>query len=146
MATNTYSIIVNRPLTEVFAYMDDVSREREWQPAIKSARVEPEGATTVGTEKHYTSEFMGREVRNTYVAKIFEKNARVVYETTSKSAISATASFAWDEVDGGTKVTMSITGEPKGILKLIPRGVLDKVYEQEIKGALRRLKERLETG
>jgi len=144
MSQHTYSITIERPVEEVFAYMDDVSREREWQPAIRSARVEPEGATAVGTKKHYSSEFMGREVKNTYVTTVFEKNRRVVYETTPQSTVQAIASFTWESTERGTLVTMSVLGEPKGVLRFVPRGVLDRVYQKEIKDTLTRLKSCLE--
>jgi hypothetical protein len=145
MTENRYSIIIERPVNEVFDYMDDVSREVEWQPAIKSARAEPPGQTGVGTKKHYTSEFMGREVKNTYVTKVFEKYRRVVYEATPKSTIQGTATFTWEPAEKGTLLTMSIRGEPKGVLRLVPRGVLDHFYQSELETTLQRLKKRLES-
>lgn len=145
MSANRYSIVIERPVNEVFEYMDNVALEVEWQPAIKSARAEPEGQTGVGTKKHYTSEFMGREVKNTYVTKVFEKNKRVVYETTPRSTIQGTATFTWDPAENGTLVTMSIDGEPKSVLRLLPRGVLDRFYQSELETTLQRLKKRLES-
>ena len=144
MSENRYSIIIERPVEEVFEYMDNVALEIEWQPAIKAARAEPSGQTGIGTKKHYTSEFMGREVKNTYVTKVFERNRRVVYETTPKSTIHSTATFTWEPVETGTLVTMSIDGEPKGVLRLLPRGVLDRFYQNELEATLQRLKKRLE--
>ncbi len=145
MSENRYSIIIERPVEQVFKYMDDVALETEWQPAIRSARAEPPGQTGVGTEKHYISEFMGREVKNTYVAKVFEKNRRVVYETTPKSTLQGTATFTWERVESGTLVTMSVDGEPRGVLRLLPRGVLDRFYQNELEATLHRLKNRLES-
>jgi len=51
-------VFIERPISAVFAYMDDVSREREWQPNIREARKDPPGETAVGTRKVYLSEFM----------------------------------------------------------------------------------------
>ena len=144
MSAQKHSITIERPVTEVFTYMDDVSRESEWQPAIRSARAEPEGPSAVGTKKHYVSEVMGREVKNTYVTKVFEQDKRVVYETTPDSTVRATASFTWERTASGTLVTMSLQGEPKGVLRFVPRGVLDKFYQQEIEATLKRLKSCLE--
>jgi carbon monoxide dehydrogenase subunit G len=137
--------MIARPVDEVFAYMDDVSLEQEWQPAIRAARAEPEGPTAVGTKKIYTSEFMGREITNTYIAVVSEQNRRVVYDTTPDSAVKATASFTWEPVEGGTVVSMTVDGQPKGVLRFVPRGVLDRFYQQEIEATLQRLKSRLES-
>ena len=145
MPEHPYSIMIARPVDEVFAYMDDVPLEPEWQPAIRTARAEPPGPTAVGTKKFYTSEFMGREIKNTYVAVVAEQNRRAVYETTTDSAVQATASFTWEPVEGGTVVSMALEGQPKGVLRFVPRAVLDRFYQQESEATLARLKSRLES-
>ena len=47
MSRQSASIMIERPPAEVFAYMDDVSREKEWQPNLRSAEQEPPGPTEV---------------------------------------------------------------------------------------------------
>jgi uncharacterized membrane protein len=44
-----YSVDINRPAEEVFAYLDQVDRHGEWQSNIVSTKVETEGPTRVGT-------------------------------------------------------------------------------------------------
>jgi uncharacterized membrane protein len=43
------SVEINRPAAEVFAYLDQLDRHREWQSSIVSTRVETDGPTRVGT-------------------------------------------------------------------------------------------------
>ncbi len=138
------SIVIERPLDDVFAYMDDVEREREWQPNLRKATREPDGPTKVGTRKRYVSEFMSRSVENTYVTTVFEPGRRVVYETTPDSAIKATSEFRWEAVPEGTRVTMSLEATPTGFLRLVPRAVLEGLYREELTTTLDRLKECLE--
>ena len=88
---------------------------------------------------------MGRDVKNTYLIKEFEEQKRVVYETTPQSSVQGVVTFTWEPVDAGTIVTMSIAGEPKGVLRFVPRGVLDRFYQNEIEAALKRLKSCLES-
>ena len=45
----TASIEINRPPQDVFAYIEQLDRHGEWQPAILSARKDPAGPTRVGT-------------------------------------------------------------------------------------------------
>ena len=45
----TSSIEIDRKPAEVFAYIDELDRHSEWQPAIVSARKDPPGPTRVGT-------------------------------------------------------------------------------------------------
>ena len=139
-----HQVSVDRPVAEVFAYMDDVSREHEWQPNIVEAYQEPPGPTAVGTQKRYVSQFMGRRVENTYLTTVFEPNKRVVYQTTSVSALRATVELRWRSVPSGTEVTIAVTGKARGPLSLVPRGVLERASRKELETSLGLLKQRLE--
>lgn len=125
--------------------MDDVTREREWQPNILEASKEPPGETGVGTRKRYVSRFLGKRIENTYVTKVFETNRRVVYETTSDSVLQARVELLWNPVGTGTRVTMSLEGKVGGVLRFIPGRVLDATYRKELESTLALLKERLES-
>ncbi|UCD23030.1 MAG: SRPBCC family protein [Gemmatimonadota bacterium] len=138
------TVLINRSVAEVFAYMDDISREREWQPNIRETYQDPPGPTAIGTKKTYVSEFMGKSVRNTYVTKVFEPNVHVRYETTKDSTVQGTAGFRWDAEGSGTKVTMTFEGKPKGVLRFVPEAMLAGLYQQELEATLERLKQALE--
>ena len=140
-----HEIVIQRAVSDVFTYMDDVSREREWQPGILDARKEPPGPTGIGTRKSYVSEFMGRRIENTYVTRVFEANRQVVYETTPDSVLQAQAELRWEPVGSGTRVSMSFDGKVRGPLRLIPRQMLETVYKKELERTLGLLKARLET-
>lgn len=140
------SIVIRRPIAEVFAYMDDVSREKEWQPNLRSAEKSPAGPTRAGTEKRYENRFLGRKVKNTYVVQEFERDRRIVYETTGKSAISVRSEFEWETVGEGTRVTIFVAGKGRGALKFIPQKVLEAAFAQELEASLERVKERMEAG
>lgn len=139
-----HQVIIESPVARVFAYMDNVSREREWQPSILEAFKDPPGETTVGTRKRYVSEFMGRRIENTYVTTCFEPNERVSYETTPDSVLRAKVDLRFETAGAGTKVTMAFDGKPTGPLRFIPQGVLEGVYQKEFKSTLALLKQQLE--
>ena len=138
-------IFVECPVARVFAYMDDVSREHEWQPNIVEARQEPPGATRLGTRKSYVSEFMGRRVENTYVVQAFEPNERVVYQTTPESSLQAAVEISWEPVPSGTRVIMRVQGEATGPLKLIPKRLLERGQKKGLESSLELLKNILES-
>jgi len=141
-----HDVVVNAPVHRVFSYMDDVAREKEWQPGIKEAYKEPAGETAVGTRKRYISEFMGKRIENTYVTKVFEPNQQVTYESTPDSVIRATVDLRFESLDGSTRVTMAVQGKPTGVLRFIPQGILEGAFRKELEGSLGMLKERLERG
>ena len=138
------SIVIGRPAAEVFAYMDDIEREPEWQPALREVEQTPPGATRVGSKKRYVSEFLGKRVENTYEVVALEAGRRVVYRTTPDSSVEATSEVLCEPVEGGTRVTMRVEGRPGGILRFVPRALLAKAWQEELDAALSRVKARLE--
>ncbi len=140
----TETVVIQRPRSEVAAYMDDISLEKEWQPSLLEAEQTPPGPTAVGTRKRYVSEFLGKRVENTYVATAVDPGRRVAYETTRGSTLQATSEIEWTDVDGGTRVTLAVDGKATGVLRFIPRGMLDEASRRQLRETLQRLKERLE--
>ena len=145
MARHAQSIVINRPVDDVFEYMNDVRREPEWQPQFIEAEQSPAGPTAVGSTRRYVSEFMGKRLVNTYVVKIYEPNARLVVETTKDSVLDASSEILWEEVPEGTRVTMALDGRPKGALRFVPASILESTFEKEVVTTLKRLRERLES-
>ncbi len=145
MARCAKSIVINRPVDDVFEYMNDVRREPEWQPQLIEAEQSPAGPTAVGSRRRYVSEFMGKRLVNTYVVKIYEPNDRLVVETTKDSVLDASSEIRWEAVPEGTRVTMALDGRPKGALRFVPASILESTFENEVVTTLNRLKERLES-
>jgi len=145
MARCAKSIVINRPVDDVFEYMNDVRRELEWQPQLIEAEQSPAGPTAVGSRRRYVSEFMGKRLVNTYVVKIYEPNDRLVVETTKDSVLDASSEIRWEAVPEGTRVTMALDGRPKGALRFVPASILESTFENEVVTTLKRLKERLES-
>jgi carbon monoxide dehydrogenase subunit G len=139
-----HQIVIDCPVSEVFAYMDDVEREKEWQPGIKEASKDPPGPTEVGTRKRYVSEFLGRPVRNTYVTSSFQPDERVVYETTSDSVLRARVELTFEPTESGTRVTMQVQAKPTGVLRFIPRAILEGTARKELETSFVLLKRELE--
>ena len=144
MSGHEASVVIDRPVKDVFEYMDDISREHEWQPQLVEAEQIPPGPAVVGTQRRYVSDFMGRRVENTYVIRTYEPNQRIVLETTEDSSLRATTEIRWRSASGGTEVTMSFDGTPTRALRFLPRRMLEATFDKEVKSALARLKERLE--
>ena len=144
MAHYEQSVVIMRPVETVFAYMDDIALEPEWQPQLVEAEQLPPGPTAVGSRKRYVSEFLGKRLENIYVVRTYEPNARLVCETTPDSVLAATSDVRWEPVEGGTRVTMSVDGSASGPLRFIPARIIEAKFAAEVDATLARLKERLE--
>jgi carbon monoxide dehydrogenase subunit G len=145
MARHEQSITIRRPVAEVFAYMDDISRETEWQSQLVEAHQSPAGPTAVGTRKRYVSQFLGKRLENTYVVEVYEPDRRVVCRSTPDSVLNATTELLWEDVGGETRITMSLDGAASGPLRFVPAAMLEATFEKEVRTTLARLKERLES-
>jgi len=139
-----HQVVIACPVSRVFAFMDDVTREREWQPGILEAEKIPPGETHVGTRKRYVSRFMGRRLENTYVTTLFEVDRRVSYETTSASALHAQVHLTFEPAGEGTRVIMAVRGKPSGPLRFVPTGILEAVFRKELGTSLDALRKILE--
>ena len=138
------TIVIRRPVADVFQFMQDLQREHEWQPNLLKASQDPEGVSGVGTTRHYVSEFLGKQFQNTYVYTVYDPNQRVVYESTSKSDTQATSEILWKAVEGGTQVTLRVAAETSGLLRFVPRSLVTSVGKRELGESLNRLKNLLE--
>ena len=146
MARHEQSIVIARPVAQVYSYMDDIERERDWQPQLVEAEQSPPGPSVVGTRRRYVSEFLGKRLENTYVVTLCEPGRRVVAQTTEDSVLDARSDVRWEAVEGGTRVTMALEGSPSGALRYVPARLLERAFAKEVDGALALLKERLEGG
>ena len=82
------SIIINRPVEEVFAYMDDIEKEHEWQPYLESweQSLDP-NQNREGTIRRYDNRYMGRSFTNEYEVVVYEPLKRVLYVSTPEAAV-----------------------------------------------------------
>jgi uncharacterized membrane protein len=144
MARHEESIVIRRPRADVYAYMDDIDLEREWQPHLLEAEQQPDGPTAVGTRRRYVSDFLGRRIENTYVVVELEPESRIVLESTPDSVVRARNEIRWTPRGDETVVTMTMEGTPTGMLRFVPRSLLEATFEKELRETLSRLRDRLE--
>lgn len=144
MLTYECSIVIRRTAEDVFAYMQDIDRERDWQPNLREARQVTPGEPAVGTERRYVSEFMGKRFKNAYVNTVYEPNRRVAYRSTPESDTQAAGEVTWEPVQHGTRVTMRVEAEVGGMLRFVPKSIIQSVGKRELMEALERVKTRME--
>lgn len=144
MLTYEESIVIERPIDEVFRYMQDIEKEREWQPNLRRAYQEPPGEPDVGTRRRYVSEFMGKEVENVYEYTSYEANRRVTYRSAGESAVQSSGEVRWEPVGEHTRVTMKAEVELGGLFKFVPGSLVSSVGRKELRESLERLKRILE--
>ncbi len=94
------TIVVRRPLREVFAYVAEFSRIEEWDPAVSRAEKLTDGAPSVGSE--YRIE-MRAGLTLHYTVVEFEEDARMLMDVSSRF-FSAREEIFFDAAEDGTRV------------------------------------------
>lgn len=137
----TSSVVINKPVADVFAYTTDPNTATKWQGGVDA--VIPEGPQdVVGSKYTEVRKFMGQEMKSTLQITLFQKNAKwgakvlngpVPYEVIQTFAAEG----------AGTRLTTDVQGEPKGFFK-IAEGALQGQLQKSLDEDGQRLKKLLE--
>ncbi len=140
------SIVINKTVEEVFSYMDDIEREHEWQPYLRGWRQSPDqNQNGVGTVRRYDNQYMGRSFTNEYRIVEYERNKKVMYESTPEAAVQARGGTLWEPSNGGTKVTFIFKPQLGDFWGFVPRPIVRRIYMRTLKNNMQRLKQVLES-
>src|SRR5258708_16452449 len=77
------SIIIDRPVEKVFAYITEYRYAPRWQPAILETRVTPEGSAQAGMRVTEVRTFIGHRIESTFKITELEPDVQVSFETMS---------------------------------------------------------------
>jgi len=146
MAPIIDSIEIDRTPEEVFAYLDQLERHKEWQNQIVSATVDPDGPTRVGTRVTETRKIGGREQTSTWEVTEHDPPRAFAFRGID-GPLRVVGKGSVEPVDGGTKsrVTIDLDFEGHGMGKLMAPVARTQARKQVPKDQ-QRLKERLESG
>jgi uncharacterized protein YndB with AHSA1/START domain len=136
------SVLIDKPLAEVFDFVTNNDNSTKWQGGVEA--VIPDGPpNVVGSRYTEVRKFMGQEMRSTLEITGFEPNARWAAKVIKGPVpYEVTATFE-DASGGGTKMTTRVEGEPKGFFK-IAEGMVKGQLEKSIEEDGQRLKKILE--
>ena len=130
-------VTIERPVSEVFAYVTDVRNVPEWQESAVSAEWVEEG-------RRYRErrQFMGRTAELELVVIALEPDRRFDVRTV-KAPVEIEIHHSFEAVEGGTRVAVRGTAALGGALRFAA-GMAKRQAERQFRGDFDRLKERLE--
>ena len=125
------SVVIDRPVEEVFAFVAEGSNAPRWQDGLEAV----EGRTDViGSEYTEVRKFMGREMRSLMEVTDYQANRRWAARVL-KGPVPYEVSVLVEPRDGATRLTTRIDGEPTGFFKVaegMVRSQLDKAMEEDV--------------
>jgi hypothetical protein len=141
MTVFTHSVVVERPIEEVFAFLDEPANDPIWQTSLVEARLE--GPMAVGATLTQVRRFLGRQAELTF--EIIE------YEPPTKRSmrciagpVPMSAGYLLEPADGGTKVTMVGETDAHGFFRL-GEPVFARMASRELEANAGHLKDLLES-
>ncbi len=136
-------IAIDRTPGDVFEYVANIPNFTAWQD-VEEAVQTSEGPLGVGSTWRvrvkvlpmWKARFSGRVTE-------YETPNKMVIETGERSPFSATGSYSFEPIEGGTRVTFDGTMRMRGWLKLI-EPLVGTSFRKQSAAELRKLKEVLE--
>jgi uncharacterized protein YndB with AHSA1/START domain len=115
------TVVVDKPIEEVFAYLGDGTKDREFSPRVQEIKKTPEGPTAVGTVFESTVKDAGMKTNRTIEITEYEAPTKIRWTERSKNLVTAKEG-GYDlspEGESGTKVTIHNELEGHGLGKLL---------------------------
>jgi uncharacterized protein YndB with AHSA1/START domain len=129
------TVVVDKPLEKVFAYLSDFTTTTEWDPGTVTTVLD-RGDGGIGTTYLNTSAFLGRTTQLTYVVRELVPGERIRLQGENQTVI-ATDTMSFRSVKAGTEVTYAAEFTFKGPARFIA---------PLLRPALERLGNQAETG
>jgi uncharacterized protein YndB with AHSA1/START domain len=135
------SVLIHKPVEDVFAVITDGSRAHTWQGGLEAV----EGVTdVVGSQFTEVRKFLGREMRSVLEVTAFEPGSKWAAKVV-KGPVPYEVTVRLDPQDGGTRLTTSVEGEPTGFFKMA-EGMFQNQLGKSIEQDTERLKRLMEGG
>ncbi len=130
MGHASYSVTINRPPEDVFAFIADGVRCPEWRPGVIDVKkISGEG---VGTKyAQGVSGPMGSRIAADYEVTVYEPSSRLEFQTTSGPA-RPHGRYDLAPDAGGTRLTFSLDTQLAGLRKLLMGSMVQKTMDSEV--------------
>ena len=136
------SVVINRPVADVFDFATNPANNAKWQEGLVESRLVSSGPIGVGAQITDVRKFLGRDMDSKLEVTAFEPN-----KTFAEKIISGPLKFeitqTFEPSGDGTKVSLVAQGEPGGFFKLA-EGLVQKQLQGQLEGDSQRLKKVLE--
>lgn len=137
------SVIVNRPVGEVFAYVADYRNDPRWRTEVREMRYTPDNNVGAGAHVTETSALFGRRVVTESLITAYEPNRRVDFESIS-GPYRVRGSRIFEPVDGGTRVTCELEWLPSRRAAKLIAPLMGRSYQRSMDRYAERLRAILE--
>lgn len=135
------SIVINRPRSEVFAFVADHENDSKWRPGVVDiTRASGEGHGAV--YRQGVKGPMGKRIDADFEVTAYQEGSHLAFRTLG-GPVQPEGSYVFEDANGGTRVTFTLNANLRGAQKLMAPMVAKSMRTQV--DALTNLKRVLET-
>ncbi len=146
MITTENSVIINRPIEEVFDTATCMESCVNWWTMLTEAKKVSAGPTGVGSEYHHTAKFMGVEMEARPVITVWEPAQRFAYKSDTATAEMEVA-YTFEPVDGGTYFRSVMNADTKdNVISAEMLPVIAHAMARQLEDDMNVLKEMMNNG
>jgi hypothetical protein len=137
------SVVINRPIAEVFGFVANFENEPRWMPGILESRQTSVGPIGVGTTFREVVQNLGPRMENTFAVTQYVPPRTFAIESTS-GPVPFQVTYSFEPIIEGTRFTGIGAMKPQGFFKLIAP-LFAAIVGRQIQRGLINLKHLLET-
>jgi uncharacterized membrane protein len=142
MATIDISILINRPVEEVFAFLSNPENGPKWSSGGSEVTITSAGPIGVGTTYRTVRTVLGRRIESENVFTAYEPNRSYATKSTA-GPVPVESRVTFERAEGGTRVSATLVGEPGGFFKLA-EPLLVSMIKRQFDADLANLKDLME--
>jgi len=136
-----HSIVINRPIEEVFAVVTNLENNPKWGSGLLEAVKTSDGPIGVGTTWRLVRKVLGQRLEAESEVIEYELNRNYVQR--SKSPFPVEVRQTYEAVEGGTRISITLEAEPGGFFKLA-EPLLKSTAKRDIDAEFSNLKDLME--
>jgi uncharacterized membrane protein len=126
----SHSVTINRPASEVFAFVADGENAPRWRSGVLDIqRVSGQGVRAV--YRQGVRGPAGRRVAADYRVTAYQPDTLLAFETIA-GPVRPTGEFRLQEADGATTLTLSLQADLAGVKRLFMSGMVQKTMDAEV--------------
>jgi uncharacterized protein YndB with AHSA1/START domain len=111
------SVVIDRPVEDVFSFVADQTNAPRWQHGLLEVQRITELPIGLGTRHTAVRTFLGRRMALTNEYVEFEPNTRVTF-TGESGSVRFETSYLAEPLPDGTKLTCRMEMEPRGLFRV----------------------------
>lgn len=120
MKTIEYSVIIQKPVEEVFAFIEDLNQRPVWETGVIEAKVVSGEYSKPGAIFEITSKVLGTKMKTVAEVLEYRKNETVICKATKP--FPHEVSNIYEAVDGDTKFTRRATADTNEVKSYVKIG------------------------